>query len=244
MKFLQNILSWSNLSSLENNRFVKRALVFLFIIPMVAKFLSKVDNPIELKFADYVFTLTISLPFSWIAFYFSALFFAISISLFKIFAPKIISEYSSLGSKVNEGKVWTNLVIYLQDLGITDEYLEKFNLNRSDFEGKMGFVNAGDKLRATNKYKEDKIQKILRKADILTSFYSQLTNKDESVDWDEKEARFIRSQFWTIFHFANKTKFFVRILCGLFYLIGFVLIIYVLGQNINYVWEYYQSTKI
>lgn len=243
LKQINELISWGNLASLENNKFVQRALVFLFIIPMVAKFLSKIDNPVKLKINDYLLTLDISLPFSWIAFYFSALAFTISILIFRFLAPKIIREYSDLGSKVNEGKIWTNLVIYLQDLGITDEYLEKHHLKRDEFKGQMGFVNASDKLIQQKGYSVKKSKEVLKRADILVSFYNQLTNKDEEgevKDWATKQEGFIRSQFWTIYHYANKTKLWPRILCTAFYLIGFGLIVYVIGQNMVYVIQYYK----
>jgi len=243
-KKLNEIISWSTLAALENNKFVQRALIFLFIIPMVAKFLSKVNNPIKLTINDYLLTLEVSLPFSWIAFYFSALAFTVSIVFYKFFAPKIIREYSDLGSKVNEGKIWTNLVGYLHDLAITDEYLEQHGLNRNDFVGKMAFVTASDKLIHQKKYSPEKAQRVLERADILVSFYNQLTDKGEEdapkKDWDKRQESFIRSQFWTIYHYANKTRLWARIICSIFYLVGFGLIVFVLAQNMIYVINFTQ----
>lgn len=184
----------------------------------------------------------ISLPFSWVAFYFSALAFTISILTYKFFAPKIIRDYSDLGSKVNDGKIWANLVIYLQNLGITDEYLKKHDFKRDDFKGKMAFVYASEKLRNQKGYSIKKTQEVLARADILVSFYNQLTNKNEEgliQDWEKRQEGFIRSQFWSIYHFANKTKLWARIICTIFYGIGFGLVVYVLAQNLVYVVRYY-----
>ena len=78
------ILDWKKISNISKMKFVKSILVWVVFVPIVAKILSSIRD-------NHLIDLDFVLPFSWVLFYFSALFFLIGNIVYNIFVPPIIN---------------------------------------------------------------------------------------------------------------------------------------------------------
>lgn len=64
----QNI-TWSLLQRVQQQSYIRGMYVWLFIVPILAKSLRFLDDPIDLVVFHYSLKLTTSLPFSWQMFF-------------------------------------------------------------------------------------------------------------------------------------------------------------------------------
>jgi hypothetical protein len=107
------ILDWKKISNISKMKFVKTILVWVVVVPIVAKILS--------SFKDYhIINFDFVLPFSWVLFYFSALFFLIGNVLYNIFVPPIINENRSFSHFLQMGRGKRELVSYLESEKLED----------------------------------------------------------------------------------------------------------------------------
>lgn len=79
----------------------------------------------------YPFELTLQLPFSWIAFYFSALFFAAGEALYYLRCPRVVRDQSTYRQFREEGKGVEHLDDYIYEIGMNWEGLRQ-QLERRD----------------------------------------------------------------------------------------------------------------
>lgn len=85
---------WSDLGKLGNNRVVRSSMVWMFVVPVLAKVLVPI-NSIELSLGGAPFMVSLSLPFSWKFLYGAALSFGIASILFSLWCPRFIKHYST-----------------------------------------------------------------------------------------------------------------------------------------------------
>ena len=83
---------WSQLAKLNGISLINSMYIWLFIVPISARLLENVGDSAELTILNYTFTAKLTLPFSWIAFYFSALAFAVANIVFQGRCPSVIKE--------------------------------------------------------------------------------------------------------------------------------------------------------
>ena len=107
------ILDWKKISNISKMKFVKTILIWVVVVPIVAKFFSSIR---ENQLIDFDFVL----PFSWVLFYFSALFFLIGNILYNIFVPPIINENRSFSHFLEQGRGKRELVSYLESEKLED----------------------------------------------------------------------------------------------------------------------------
>jgi len=118
--------SWSLIKVSTQNRFVQSMYIWIFAVPIVAKALSKIEESIEIVIFNYSFTLVTELPFSWIVFFFNALFFAIANALFLIFCPAIIREQDNYADFKTQGRNIHHLTSYALNAGIGRDGIEHY----------------------------------------------------------------------------------------------------------------------
>ncbi len=107
------ILNWKVISNISKMKFVKTILVWVVIVPIIAKILSSLK---EYQFINF----DLVLPFSWVLFYFSALFFLIGNILYNIFVPPIINENRSFSHFLQMGRGKRELISYLESEKLED----------------------------------------------------------------------------------------------------------------------------
>ncbi|MEA2027557.1 MAG: hypothetical protein U9N49_01080 [Campylobacterota bacterium] len=98
-----NSLKWSTIRSLGESKIVRSSYYWIFFLPLVAKLLENIDNPLKLTIFEYTFPLNIELPFSWYLLYFSAIFFAFGVLLYTIYCPKLISKFENFKEYYEQG---------------------------------------------------------------------------------------------------------------------------------------------
>jgi hypothetical protein len=100
-------IEWDILKQLKKMSFVKNAYIWLLFIPIVAKIFEKMMtvNEANIVILGHQILLSLSLPFSWVALYFSAVCFIFATVLFNLFCPIIIFENDSFSDFIlrNEG---------------------------------------------------------------------------------------------------------------------------------------------
>lgn len=123
-------MDWSKLKSIADIRFVKSMYAWIFIVPFIATALSKVEAFAQVEIFNYSFTLVTQLPFSWIAFFFSAFLFVIANAIYYYHCPSIIKEHSDYADFKAHGKTKYHLTSYSLELNYSwDEILETLEGN-------------------------------------------------------------------------------------------------------------------
>ncbi|TXN37718.1 hypothetical protein FVB32_05365 [Flagellimonas hymeniacidonis] len=116
--------NWVLISALGKNKIVNSSYIYLFIVPVLAKLLSKVNSPLIFLFNGKEHELIIELPFNWTIFYFSALFFTIGSIIYNWRAPSIIKENKSFGSFLIAKKNMDHLFQYAEEIGMDPNRIE------------------------------------------------------------------------------------------------------------------------
>lgn len=107
-------ISWKLLSKISKNSFVNRTLIWVVVVPIIAKLFSKLESTLTIHIQEKLYTITLALPFSWSIFYFSAFFFLIGNIIYKISVPIIINDNDSYADFMNEGKGKYELIKYIE----------------------------------------------------------------------------------------------------------------------------------
>jgi hypothetical protein len=123
---MKSILKWSELKKMGDNKFVNSMYVWIFVVPFIAKTFEYISTE-KLDFIIFQQTVSIStsLPFSWIMFYFCALSLALGNLIYMIKCPKMIKEHPTYQSFVDEGKNLKQLKHYSKDISFDWETLSK-----------------------------------------------------------------------------------------------------------------------
>jgi hypothetical protein len=106
---MDEAISWLSLKRFGSLRVLKTSYIWLVAVPLAAKILAAMPNKIHIPWFEFDIPLAIDLPFSWEAFYFSAVFFAIASFLFGISCPSIIKNYDSFTDYEAEGRGFMTL---------------------------------------------------------------------------------------------------------------------------------------
>jgi hypothetical protein len=94
--------------------------IWVFVVPVVAKFLSPVKDILVLNIFGEVFKVNIDLPFSWNVMFFSSLLFMIGEIIFNIFCPKLLLDHENYTEFKESGKGVQQLADY--SLDVNDQY--------------------------------------------------------------------------------------------------------------------------
>jgi hypothetical protein len=190
-------ITWSQLAKLNSVRFINSMYVWIFVVPIVAKLLENVGGPVQLTIFEHTFYIHLSLPFSWVSFYFSALFFALANLVFQIRCPNVVKEQQDYSQFRQANRGVEHLDSYLPEIGMNWEGLRQ-NLENQD------------------KYFEE---------------IAEVSNP-------KQDDGLLRKRFWVIYATGEKSRPISKFFAVVFYFVGGVLILVVLGQNILYVAKY------
>lgn len=95
---------WATLKQIVSTKWIASSFAWLFIVPVVAKGMSGLDDPLEITFSDWQLTVPLTLPFSWLAFYFGACFFALGLAFYAVACPLLIRDYKTYSQFKDEGR--------------------------------------------------------------------------------------------------------------------------------------------
>jgi len=97
-------LPWLSLRDIQKSKFISSMYIWLIIVPIAAKLLSKINNELVFTAFDQEIHIVLSLPFSWQAFFFCSLCFSFANTVVLVFCPKVIKEHLSFSGFRGDGK--------------------------------------------------------------------------------------------------------------------------------------------
>lgn len=106
--------------------------IWIFLVPVIARLFEQVGESAILTIFNYTFEAQLTLPFSWVIFYFSAIFFAVANILFQIRCPQIVKDHSGYSDFAQSNKGVQHLDGYLFQAGMNWEGLRQ-ELAQQDF---------------------------------------------------------------------------------------------------------------
>lgn len=95
---------WDGLNRLGKSRILKTSYVWLLLVPMVAKALAAIEDPLVLDGISQGLRIHITLPFYWWLFYFSAVAVSIAGAIYSLVCPKLVREFNNLAEYRAEGR--------------------------------------------------------------------------------------------------------------------------------------------
>ena len=197
--------TWINLKNINSSKFISSMYIWIFIVPIFVK-LFELINKEYYSFIIFgeIIPIQLTLPFTLIYFYFSAVFFAIGNIIIKIQCPLIIKENNSYSDYLESGKKLSQLKPYIDDIN--------FDWNKLALEV--------DKKIESENYHSRSWSKI-----------PMLDRKIEQRDKMNSDKEDPKNYFWQIYDKANLCRVISRHFVGIFYSIGFLLFGIVLFEN-------------
>lgn len=200
--------TWSFIRSIQNNKAVQSTYIWLLILPIFAKFLSKVEDTITIEMYEQVITLDMQLPFTWKALFISALLFTLGNILYLLFCPKIIKENKDYGEFLQKGR----------DQGHLEEYM-----NNQQFE-EWRRINSST------------VREVLPGKRNSRLIEKNITDPGMGSEQEIEKMKALTSQFfWKVHEELDTNRYTVRILETFLYIIAGLIFLYVAAENIIYV---------
>ena len=202
---------WSDLTRLGKNKVITSSYIWLIIVPIVAKALSKIEEITTITAFNTTWKITTRLPFNWENLYYGALSFTIANIIYSIYCHYSIKEYKTFQDYQQNGKNNEQMITaFLHVLKSKfrcwplikpEEVSKKFLLEYTDFKN------------------EDSTQK-----DIIEMLLKHNIKEEKLKD--------AYSFTYLIF---NASYLIPRIACTIFYATGFLLLAVVLYHNTLFV---------
>jgi hypothetical protein len=116
-KFNQFIeeFGWSKLRALGHNSIIKSSYIWLIIVPLAAKIFSALPETHTFRIFEANIIIHFRLPFSWVVFYFMALFFAIGQLIYSLKCPEILKNYANFSDYKKSGAGVLLILKYLEE---------------------------------------------------------------------------------------------------------------------------------
>jgi len=105
-------INWSNLKLFGEHKFVASMYIWLFIVPLIANALINLESKFPITVFNHTFIFHSTLPFSWQAFFYSALSFTLANLIRLTFCPRVIIEHSDYASFKSSEKNHLHLIEY------------------------------------------------------------------------------------------------------------------------------------
>jgi len=226
------IVNWNTIAIFGKNKTINRSYIFLFIVPVIAKFLSKINPDVSITIGGYKFELLFDLPFSWKLLFLSALMFSIGSLLYNLFAPSIIKENKSFGEFVAERKTNYHMAEYLTELNLGEKYIER-ELQVSIIDGigtpifEQGILKLKDKLKSINFYRIEEYADLFKEVERYNTLSKATGAK---YDFDSNMNRYT-SLFAKTYSYASRSNSLMLLITFFVYLSGILLLAVLLYSN-------------
>ncbi|WP_282079584.1 hypothetical protein [Aquimarina algiphila] len=217
-------MNWRNLSFIGENKIIKSSYIYLFLVPVLAKFLSKIKSPLIVNLGGQDIELIFELPFSYKMFFLSAILFSLGNLLYGFVAPKIIKENKSYGDFKQQGKNIFHVWNYLEDLGINESWKRKIKHSQSEYKIK-GMIHY------KSNYKKSKIGFVNKVIDEKLKLLDSISYNMNSSANPEYRTENEKLSFWNVYNFSNNSRKFLQTLTTLFFVGGFIAIFLVVYQG-------------
>ncbi len=124
-RVLRNI-SWVELASIGESKLVKSLMIWLIVVPLLAKILGPIPDEITLRLFGAELQISFGLPFNILLFYLSALGFTIGGLVYRWKCPTIIQNIKCITKNISHGN---GVSAYMYELSIMDRDI-KYRLSR------------------------------------------------------------------------------------------------------------------
>ena len=92
---LVKMLTWDVLARFGKSRAVKSSYIWFLVVPIVARWTSRLNEHLTFHVFGAELDLRLGLPFSWYAFFFAALAFAVATAIFQFRCPRIVQDHDT-----------------------------------------------------------------------------------------------------------------------------------------------------
>ncbi len=156
--------SWVELSVLGESKLVKSLMIWLIIVPILAKIFDQLPDKIIINIFNNNIGLFLLLPFNILCFYISALLFTLGGIIYKLKCPSIIQKRVHLSKNINNGN---GLAEYLYELNIMEKKVKDKVLEN--------FKNVKEKEGCNNNLLEDTNEEagIMEKLSIINTYVDE-----------------------------------------------------------------------
>ncbi len=199
---------WLALSRVGKSRVFRSSYFWFLAVPLAAHLLAEIGDKIEIPLGDSAIVIALGLPFTWKCFYFSALFFVVGSFTYSAFCPGMIRDFKDF----------------------------------ADFEAK-----GGSHLELLRVVYSLTVEIRPQEIGALREFHERYVEKEEDPvtfrpTWSSVSAWCLRRRLANPFTWARQraatvgTKW--RVCCAVNYLLGGLLILWVLFEQARWVWRY------
>lgn len=124
-------MSWESMRNLANSKIVKSSYIWLLVVPLAARLLSKIDDVIDLTIFGSNIKIATTLPFSWQLLFIAACFFTLANIIYSIFCPDLAKNYTNFSEFEAHGKTRMQVHSALKEMvwdnkkpGVKKEYVK------------------------------------------------------------------------------------------------------------------------
>ncbi len=221
-------VTWRSIGKLGNNKLVQKSYIYLIVVPIAAKLLSRIKSPVKMNVGGFNFEFVIDLPFNWKILFFAALCFTIGSIIYSLFAPLIIRENSSFGDFKSHNKDFNHLVSYLEDMQLQTPLANTFSSGTYLTENKPGPLISYLK-EAREKVASNAIVGGARKYSVEVGIIEDWINHLNG------DSAALQGSFWRIHIYANQIfRPNLAMACRILFFIGFILLFAIIAQG---TWE-------
>lgn len=223
---------WDELRNEGNSRLVKSCYVWLFVVPLVANILDPMPDkyrlPVWLDPGQQ--EISLALPFKWGVLYFAAFFFAVGQFVFALRCPSIVKRYANFhefrSAHVGIGRLLNDML----EMGV--------RMRPREYEP---FANTLSLVFRCDPEERGRLMKSARVASegigIADSMPSVFTEVITSVCARSTSDRDCGEFFDMVRAYASGQRTVARWIAGTCFLVGFVFLVVVVGQNTYAVWK-------
>ena len=111
LKDFKKFSLWSSLKTVQTNKIVSSTYVWLVIVPVFAKAFSAIES-VKFEMSGVYYTIDLTLPFSWVVFFFSALCFVVGNVIYVFSCSEFIKNYNDYGDFKSKGVLISELDNY------------------------------------------------------------------------------------------------------------------------------------
>jgi hypothetical protein len=138
---MQLIPVWRVLVSFSRSKFVHSSLLWVAIVPVVARMIEGANRTFMIRVGENVHTFHLAVPFTWSLFFFGALFFLLGNLVVNWKAPRVIRETQTFRDFTDQARSVTelqDLASALQPAGrITEQRVEQTQNELMTIRGRM-----------------------------------------------------------------------------------------------------------
>ena len=104
MSSLLKLITWDHVKSIGQIKILKTSYIFFLVLPIVAQFIQHVPAQITLPILDINIDIPLSMPFSWIAFFWAACFASVGHFTYISACPTLIKQFVDFPSFEKSGR--------------------------------------------------------------------------------------------------------------------------------------------